>query len=759
MKVKRNKAMRKAVGILAILVAHVGFASVALFDFETEESRRTAPNIRNSDGMVVVATNSMAPSGSYALHVSKPNWHDGMKDKRGVRFALKPPITDWRGYDRLVIDLYNDGPSGDWLYIRAVGPDDDWEEGLFGRISLPAYGYSRWVVPLKWPKGFDVSNVTRMLVNSSSMPKGIKLSMDGFRLLKPGEPLPEPVGELFSRELMPRYQRRITELEQLLEEAHGMRRHDAALVKFRAACEKAGTRFDGFCVGKTSSAVQILPRDDFSAVPANDIKIRLARNEWEAVQLVIVPHGSDLKNAKVSLSDLHSAEGEVFSATNMQADVVGFVRTSRPCYPVKTLGWWPDPILGFLDVVDIKVDDAQSFYLRVKCPKGQNPGVYTGTVAISADGMKEVKIPFSLRVNSFELPDGSLLPLLISFKPTASARILTDDGFAKVTKDRNSPINIWRRHNDAWTDFFTDYKIVREHLYARPPWEPDFKTLERLKSQGKMGFFNLGCWKPVGNGPQALEEWREVYLPGLKRNYEKAKALGILEWACFYGADEIHPGSFKNVRAAAAEIRQMFPDIPIATTAFDNKYGIEGSLLSDITWFCPKVSAHDPKQAAKARAEGKQVWWYTCNIPKPPYPTSYIETPVIVTRLLMGAMTAKYRPDGYLYYSISHWSSIKPITEGPYTDWQALSLPPDFNGDGSWVCVGPDGIPLSTLRLENFRDGLEDFAYVKLLEARGEKVEVPETIVKSVTEYTFDADLLRKWRETLADRLENLSAK
>jgi hypothetical protein len=112
-----------------------------------------------------------------------------------------------------------------------------------------------------------------------------------------------------------------------------------------------------------------------------------------------------------------------------------------------------------------------------------------------------------------------------------------------------------------------------------------------------------------------------------------------------------------------------------------------------------------------------------------------------------------------LYYSISHWSSTKPITEGPYTDWQALSLPPDFNGDGSWVCVGPDGIPLSTLRLENFRDGLEDFAYVKLLEARGEKVEVPETIVKSVTEYTFDADLLRKWRETLADRLENLSAK
>ena len=74
------------------------------------------------------------------------------------------------------------------------------------------------------------------------------------------------------------------------------------------------------------------------------------------------------------------------------------------------------------------------------------------------------------------------------------------------------------------------------------------------------------------------------------------------------------------------------------------------------------------------------------------------------------------------------------------------------------MCVGPDGIPLSTLRLENFRDGLEDYAYVKLLEARGEKVEVPEAVVKSVTEYTFDAETLRVWRDALADRIEAFGA-
>ena len=746
----------KMIFVLVFLAACPVQGSLTLFDFETEESRRAAPNIRSADGTIVAVTNSMAPSGSYALYVTKPTWREGIKDKRGVRFTLAPSATDWREYDRLVVDLFNDGPSGDWMYVRAVGPNDDWERGLFSRISLPAYGYSRWVVPLKWPKGFDASNVTRMLINTSSMPKGVNMYLDGFRLLKPGEPLPEATGELFSRGLVPRYQRRITELEQLLEEAHGARRHDAALRRFRNACEKAGSIYPRFCVGKASSAEQVLPRDDFSAEPAVSVEIRVARNEWEAQQLVVVPHGSSLTKVCVVISDLVSSSGDVLSAANIAAEPVGFVRTARPCYPVKTLGWWPDPLLGFLDGVDVKEDDAQSFYLRVKCPVNQKPGVYSGSLTVCAHGVDGVKIPFSVRVNSFALPDGSALPTLISFRPTASQRILDAEGvkLEDLKKDQNAPINIWRRQDDGWTDFFSDYKIVRAHLYARPPWEPDFKTLVRLKEQGKMDLFNLGYWMPVGNGPMALEEWKEVYLPGLRRNYEKAKSLGILKWACFYGADEVHPGSFKNVAAAAAELKKMFPEIPMATTSFDSKYGIDGSELSDISWFCPKVSTYNPVQAEKARAEGKQVWWYTCNIPKPPYPTSYVETPVIVSRLLMGAMTAKYRPDGYLYYSISHWSSLCPITSGPYTDWQARSLPPDFNGDGSWVCVGPNGIPLSTLRLENYRDGLEDYAYVKLLESLGEKIEVPESIVKSVTEYTFDAKALRKWRDSIADRIE-----
>ena len=729
-------------------------ASVTLFDFETEEERCAAPNLRLDNGTVIAVTNAMAPSGSYTLHARKPVWREGMKDVSGIRFEMKPPVADWRGYDRLVMDLYNDGQSGDWIYVRAVGPDDKWEDGLLCQFSLPAHGYARWTVPLKWPKGYEPSNITRMLINTSSRPKGFDLRIDGIRLLKPGERAPVATGELFSQELMPRYIRRITELEQQLEEAQGARRHDAAARRFEEECEKAGTRFDGFCLGQASSSEQIQPRDDFRARPANSLDIRLARNEWEALQLVVMPVKDGLKNVRIGVTDLRTDAGTLFAASNVQAEVVGFVRTTRPCYPVKNLGWWPDLLLRFMEGVDIAGNDAQSFYLRVKCPKDQLAGVYSGHVRVMADGRQMAEVPLTVRVNGFTLPDGSLLPLLISFRPTASSRLFTEAEYARLKADRNAPINIWRRHDAEWTDFFSDYKIVRAHLYARPPWSPDFGALAQLKDKGKMGWFNLGYWMPVGNGPRALEEWKEVYIPGLKRNYEKAKSLGILEWACLYGADEVHPGSFDNVVAAADEIRKLFPGIPLATTSFDSKYGIDGSKLSGISWFTPKVAAYDPVQAEKARAAGKQVWWYTCDIPLPPYPTSYIETPVIVTRLLMGAMTAKYRPDGYLYYAVANWNAKSPVDHDPFTKWVALSLPPDFNGDGCWVGVGPDGIPLSTLRLENFRDGLEDFAYAKLLEARGEKVDIPEELVSSVREYTLDPEKLQAWRNSMADRLE-----
>ena len=155
----------------------------------------------------------------------------------------------------------------------------------------------------------------------------------------------------------------------------------------------------------------------------------------------------------------------------------------------------------------------------------------------------------------------------------------------------------------------------------------------------------------------------------------------------------------------------------------------------------------------------------------------FIEAEAIDARMLMGAQTVKYRPDGFLYYQTSIWNSERPISgESAFTDWEPRSWR-SYHGDGSWVCCGPGGLPVPTIRLENFRDGLEDYAYAKLLEQKLRAVEssklkvesdggvwisrakaalaVPRKVVDTMSNFTDDPTVLYRWRNAMADLIES----
>jgi hypothetical protein len=170
------------------------------------------------------------------------------------------------------------------------------------------------------------------------------------------------------------------------------------------------------------------------------------------------------------------------------------------------------------------------------------------------------------------------------------------------------------------------------------------------------------------------------------------------------------------------------------------------------------------------------VWWYICVAPNPPYANIFLECPAIDIRLLMGAMTAKYRPDGFLYYQVSLWKATEPIRTGPFTNWSPVSYRAS-HGDGSWLCMREGGLPVPTMRLENYRDGLEDYAYVQLVEEAirikegkldsvsgkerqwlteaKEAMTVPKEMVASLTAYSRDPKRLYAWREGLAGIIES----
>ncbi len=360
----------------------------------------------------------------------------------------------------------------------------------------------------------------------------------------------------------------------------------------------------------------------------------------------------------------------------------------------------------------------------------------------------------SVEVYPFAVPVRSPLPLAVTFAPHDHPTAESQAQQAAWRQTADYPINAWRQQRLAWGDFLADYYLTYDSLYGTQGWAPDFEILQRLHERGQLGMFNLGYYGILGDTPEAVDAWKKDTLARIKDAYDKAKSLGLLDHAYIYGCDEHPADQFPGVERAAAEFKQACPGVLVMTTTYDHSFGtdfgdqVHGCLL-------PAHASVRSALAAQARAAGKQVWWYICCGPHHPHANMFIEYPAIDGRVLMGAQTAKYRPDGFLYYQISIWNSQRPITAGPFTDWDPRSWT-TYHGDGSWTCVGPGGSPLATIRLENFRDGLEDYAYVRILESLVAQVEslanrsaqqdawlpqarqalaVPEELVKSLTEY------------------------
>ena len=140
----------------------------------------------------------------------------------------------------------------------------------------------------------------------------------------------------------------------------------------------------------------------------------------------------------------------------------------------------------------------------------------------------------------------------------------------------------------------------------------------------------------------------------------------------------------------------------------------------------------------------------------------------------MGALTQKCKPDGFLYWETAAWTGDKPVTSGPWIDWRPRTFD-QWDGDGQWTyCGGPDLMPIPTLRLENFRDGLEDLWYVKLLEQKLNEVEsgkvkvesagwlqraksalaVPDELARNAKEFSVNPEVIYRWRDEMADLIE-----
>jgi hypothetical protein len=251
----------------------------------------------------------------------------------------------------------------------------------------------------------------------------------------------------------------------------------------------------------------------------------------------------------------------------------------------------------------------------------------------------------------------------------------------------------------------------------------------------------------------------------------------------FYGFDEWHLDRLPEMVEVMGQVKQRFPWARILVTVVDPEFGARNALSDLVEAWVPEARVYEQHlpSVAEARRRGQEVWWYVCVGPYPPYAGLLIEQPGIDPRLLMGVMYQKYRPEGFLYASITRQDNNigQLLDDGPLCDWNPASSTGNHHGEGCLFYPGPNG-PISTIRFENFTDGLEDYEYFWVLEdllhqaearkgmwseAQRRRIEraqartrVPREIVSTLTEFTHSPEALLKIRRRVAEAIESLLA-
>jgi len=480
---------------------------------------------------------------------------------------------------------------------------------------------------------------------------GAKLIIDDVAVYK--LPAPPPPPEVNLRELLGR-----------MRQAHSL-----------PACE--------YVVGVESPLVRVSDRNSrmpFRGRVAAAVDIAAAGREYENFQLIVIPVEKDLAKVTVALTDLRGPAGTI-DKSNLEWRLAEDVRT-KPSYgyPRSVHGWKPDPLLPG-EPFDLKVGRMKAVWVTTFVPADAAPGDYTGTVTVAPANSHPVSLKLKLHVWNYALPLRGRFRHMCQFQP--QSREKSRDSYAFLLKYRFSPTA----------------------QYSRSP-SPAAEDIRFCLDRGITTFV-------AGNHPGP-----EVNVAVVKPYYEALKSAGCVDLAVIYIGDEgTKAEQLAEYRRKATTVKQNFPGLRVMVGGSTPREELNGFVdLWDpiMSMAAGRGSGYEFNRRAveERKALGEPVLWYMAGV-RPPYPSIELDPPAVSIRMFCW-ITFKYGIGGWeLYGTQGGWN--KPTNKTwPKTPWDTYTWR-NYNGSGQFVYPGPDGVPLASVRLENARDGIEDYESLALL--------------------------------------------
>jgi hypothetical protein len=479
----------------------------------------------------------------------------------------------------------------------------------------------------------------------------------------------------------------------------------------------------------TVPAAQKVFRDDERPDGADgEVRLAAAGGETESAQVVLRAGREACILADAVLSGFHDDRG--VACPDIHADILQVAYVYLP----ERNRAWPDPLPPFRGPLPLQPGLAQPLWLSVRVPPTAPAGTYRATLRLSFDAQPAREVPVSLRVFGFRLPEHPAMRTAIGNQ----------------------------------MDF-----VLRQH--GVQPGTPEAADLRRNYYQffleRRLSPYELPCDLFSPEAARWLDDPRltSFVIPSseddaeLRRLVEHLRAHDWLKKGFFYVWDEPQTeDDFEQLARRARRIREIEPQTAIMVPFNGNPQQATGRSTYDrldglVDQWCPLSSVVDVDEQKARAARGEGSWWYVCCAPQQPRANVMVDWPGAAHRALFWQQKQR-GIDGFLYWSATYWNPT--YTRDPWTSIHTYTFKGDCYGDGSLVYPGDRvGIagPVSSIRLELLRDGMDDFEYLTLFEKlRGQEAmqALTRRATTSLNDYTSDPLVLDGLRLEMAEALE-----
>ncbi len=507
-----------------------------------------------------------------------------------------------------------------------------------------------------------------------------------------------------------------------------------------------------------------------------------AKNEHIPFQLVVSTEPPPTRYDKpasgffVEASDLASEKGRI-PHDRIRIYFEHVVLCYGKSSPVGETGFWPDALAPLTDPFDMgsafrTFVKNRGVWVDVVTPPDVPAGVYTGTVRVTQNGKPIDEVKLNLKVYDFALPEethlitymgvsGSQLAAYHNVAPgSPEAKALLRKYHAFLYANRmepwfNEPLQpaVRKTGNDVAVSF-------DEQAYAlyMNQWKTKRVILETVPS-------------PLEGGPEsAVRSY-------VKQIYDYYKKNGWLSRLVFNSPID-EPGNaqqFEETRKWAALVHEAAPGVPFLVTrepaepAGHPEWGTLAGHANNFSIHGNELNRPVVKQAIRReQARGGEITWYISCDQGYPQPNYFIDAPAM-DPVMVPWITWRYGMNGVLYWDLKFWPQTADPWLNPVTYLSGFLCSDGYvlNGEGSLIYPGSrakrytgqkdvDG-PVSSIRFELLREGIEDYEYLWLLKSLGDgefAEDAARSMVVDVRAFSRNVDDLFALREKMAARIE-----